>query len=212
LRPRAGRCSLFGPRCSRPSPRPALARPPAARAPARASPGRGGADEARRDDRLCGLHAERRRERGGRRRVRSRDRPAWRGVAPVRAPQATGVCAHEARPRPYERLLHRDASRMIGAAALVAVPLLAVFPYRRAGLGWGRAAALAVLAVVLSAAGAAVFALYVYVVEVGAALCGSTPVWAGAAAVAAYLVVASWAALRPRRFWAWPLAFGAAAA
>ena len=61
-----------------------------------------------RHDRLLGLHDQRRRERGGRRRVRPRGRrPARREVAAVPPPAAPGVPADAAaRPR-HERLLHR---------------------------------------------------------------------------------------------------------
>ena len=66
-----------------------------------------GAHPARRHDRLLGVHAERRRERGGRRRLGPRAGAARHRVAPVRAPEAAGVPPHAPAPRPDERLLHR---------------------------------------------------------------------------------------------------------
>ena len=78
LRPRARRRAVLGARRARAPARPALARAPAAGAAARAAARRGRAREAGRHDRLLGLHAERRRERGGRRRRRARGRAARR--------------------------------------------------------------------------------------------------------------------------------------
>ena len=59
LRPSARRCSVLRPRSARPPPRPALAGATAAGAAARVAAGGGRAREARGNDRLCGLHAER---------------------------------------------------------------------------------------------------------------------------------------------------------
>ena len=86
LRPGSRRRALLGPRRSRPAARSALARHAAPRAPARATALRRRAGEARRDDRLLGLHDERRRERGGDRGQRPRGARPRRGVAAVRPP------------------------------------------------------------------------------------------------------------------------------
>jgi hypothetical protein len=90
-------------------------------------------------------------------------------------------------------------------------PLLAVFTYRRAGLGWRSATGLGVLGVMLALVGGIVIGfVYGLWVAVEAGLCGSsTPAPAIAAGVVAYLVVATWAALRPRRVWAWTFSVGA---
>lgn len=98
---------------------------------------------------------------------------------------------------------------MIALAAGVLVPVLSVLPYRRAGLDWARAGALALLAVLTAAVGAAAALVYAWFFTIAAAECGDLPTVAGVAAAVSYLVVGSWAALRPRRVWAWALAPGA---
>ena len=117
LRPGARRRAVLRPRRPGAAPRPALARAAAAGAPARAAPGGRRAHEARRDDRLLGVHAERRRERGGRRRLRARAGAARRGVAAVRASDPAGVPADAPAPRPDERVLHR-AVEVVGSNAV----------------------------------------------------------------------------------------------
>jgi hypothetical protein len=98
---------------------------------------------------------------------------------------------------------------VIGAFGLLP-PLLSVFTYRRVGLRWSRAGALAALAVVLAAVGGVVFGIaYGFGVSIETGLCGELPWQAIAAGAGAYLVVASWAALRPSRVWAWSFAIGA---
>ena len=92
---------------------------------------------------------------------------------------------------------------MTGFAVVLLFPLLSVFGYRRSGAGWGRAATFALVAVVASALGVAAAVLYSWFLTNDAALCGHQPTVAGAAAVVPYLVVGAWAALRPRRVWAW---------
>ena len=92
---------------------------------------------------------------------------------------------------------------MIGLAVLLLPPLVALAAYRHAGLGWGRVAGLTAAAVLFSLAGGAVTLLYAFVVTIDAVQCGSTPIAATVAGVAAYLVVAAWAARRPRNVWAW---------
>lgn len=64
----------------------------------------------------------------------------------------------------------------------------------------------AVAGCALSVVALLVALLYTYVIHVAAALCGDGSPAAAAAGVAGYLAVASWAALRPDRFWAWPFA------
>jgi hypothetical protein len=93
-----------------------------------------------------------------------------------------------------------------GFAALLLLPLLGVFGYRRSGAGWGRAAAIALVGVAACALGVAVAAVYAWFVTTDAALCGHQPTLAGIAAVGPYLVVATWAAMRPQRVWAWAAA------
>ena len=95
---------------------------------------------------------------------------------------------------------------MIGVVALLLVPLLGVFGYRRAGSGWGRAAATALVGVLASATGIAFAIVYSWFLTTDAALCGHQPTVAGIVALAPYLVVASWAALRPQRVWGWAAA------
>jgi hypothetical protein len=90
-----------------------------------------------------------------------------------------------------------------GVAAVVLLPLLSVFGYRRAGAGWARAAVFAVVAVLASAVGVAAAVLYAFFLTTDAALCGHQPTVAGLAAIVPYLVVAVWAALRPTRVWGW---------
>ena len=118
LRPRARRRAVLGARRARAAPRPALARAAAARAAARAAAGGRRAHAARRHDRLRGLHAERRRERGGGRRRRARGRAARRGVAAVRASEAARVPAHAARTATGRAgfFIARLRSRRIGAS------------------------------------------------------------------------------------------------
>lgn len=102
---------------------------------------------------------------------------------------------------------------MIGIGALTLLtPLLALWSYRRAGARWSTVGALTVLAILLTLAAGfiAIFYWFGFVIESG--LCGRTPGWASAAALGAYAIVATWAAARPSRVWAWPLAVGAAAA
>ena len=92
LRPGARRRALLRPRRALAAARPALARRAAPRAPARAAAVGGGARPARRDDRLLGLHDQRRRERGGRRGERPAGAPARAGVAahsPIRAARSS---------------------------------------------------------------------------------------------------------------------------
>ena len=92
----------------------------------------------------------------------------------------------------------------------VFAPLLATFTYRRAGLAWPSAAGFGALGVLLALVGGVAAGLvYGLGVAVEAGLCGSSPAAAVAAGVAAYLVVARWAALDPRRVWAWAFAIGA---
>ena len=105
LRPRARRRAVLGARRPRRAPRPALARPqplPELQlALLRAAAER---VEARRDGRLLGLHAQRRRERGRRRRLGARGRAARRRVAAVRAiRRAPGVPADRAAPATARR-------------------------------------------------------------------------------------------------------------
>jgi hypothetical protein len=98
---------------------------------------------------------------------------------------------------------------MIALAWGLVLPLLSAFAYRRGGRGWGIAIALAVAALALTIAAEVVFGLlYDYVLTIEAGLCGDTPWEASAAALAAYVVVASWAAVKPARLWAWPAAVG----
>ena len=117
LRPRARRCALLGPRRSRAAARPALAVAAAAGAAARA-PARGGrAREAGRHDRLLRLHDERRRERGGRRRVGPRALEPlgeeWPRYAHPRRPE---FLLDAAAPRPHCRVLHRPVeSQVVGS-------------------------------------------------------------------------------------------------
>lgn len=85
-------------------------------------------------------------------------------------------------------------------------PLVAIVPYRRAGHGWGRVASLTAAAFLLSLVGVAVTLLYAFGFTIEAAQCGSTPAAASATAVVAYLLVAAWAARRPRNVWAWAAA------
>jgi len=87
----------------------------------------------------------------------------------------------------------------------VLAPLLGAVTYRRAGLSRRGAAGFAILATALTAAAGLAGVLYVYAIAIDAGLCGSSPVAADVAGVVAWIVVASWAALRPRRFWAWPV-------
>ena len=82
----------------------------AARAPARAAARGGRARPAGRHDRLLGLHDQRGRGGGRRRRVRARGR-ADRGVAAVPPPDAAGVPADAAARPPDERLLRRPPAR-----------------------------------------------------------------------------------------------------
>jgi ABC-type Na+ efflux pump permease subunit len=86
------------------------------------------------------------------------------------------------------------------------LPIAAVVPYRRSGLSWGRAAALAALAVALTVAGVACTLVYAFFVTVDASQCGKTPVAAAVAALGAYVAVATWAMRRPRNVWAWAAA------
>jgi hypothetical protein len=95
---------------------------------------------------------------------------------------------------------------VIGVVALLLVPLLSVFGYRRCGAGWRRAAAVALVAVLASAVGIAFAIVYAWFFTTDAALCGNQPTVAGVAAIVPYLVVATWAALRPQRVWAWAAA------
>jgi hypothetical protein len=96
------------------------------------------------------------------------------------------------------------------AAFGVLPPLFSVFTYRRAGVRWSRAVALGALAVILAAVGGVVFGIaYGFGVSIETGLCGQLPSEAIAAGVGAYLVVGSWAALRPSRVWAWSFAIGA---
>src|SRR5207247_2493493 len=113
LRPRSGRCTLLGSRCSRLAAGPALAGASVAR-PAAGSATRGRrARTARRDDRLFGLHAECRRERCRRRRLGAGARASWPGLAAVRPPEAAGVPAHATRPARNDRFLHCEAAPVI---------------------------------------------------------------------------------------------------
>ena len=110
LRPRAGRCAVLRPGRAGRAAGPALARTGPAGAPARLAAGSGSAREARRHGHLLGLHAEHRRERGGRPGVRPRRRGPGRGVARIPPPEATGVPAHDT-PSPRDlRVLRRAAS------------------------------------------------------------------------------------------------------
>ena len=99
------------------------------------------------------------------------------------------------------------------AAFGVLPPLVSVFTYRRAGVRWSRAAGLAAIALLFSAAGGIVCGLALgFGVSVESGLCGETPWEAEAAGVVAYLVIATWAASRPARVWAWALTIGPAIA
>ena len=99
VRPRARRRAVLRPRRARRAARPALAGQAAARAPARPAARGRRARAAGRRGRLLGLHDQRGRERGDRRRERPRARRARRGVAAVRAPR---------RPEFLLTLPHRD--------------------------------------------------------------------------------------------------------
>jgi hypothetical protein len=101
---------------------------------------------------------------------------------------------------------------MTGFAALLLLPLVSVLGYRRSGAGWGRASAVALVAVLASAIGIAIAVAYSFFLTTDAALCGDQPTVAGVVAIVPYVVVGSWAALRPRRVWAWAAAPVAAVA
>jgi len=93
-----------------------------------------------------------------------------------------------------------------GLLLLLVLPIAAVVPYRRSGLGWSRAAAFALLALALTIAGIAGTLLYAFFVTVDAAQCGKTPIAAAVAALLAYGAIATWAMRRPRNVWAWAAA------
>jgi 16S rRNA (cytosine967-C5)-methyltransferase len=114
----ARRRAVLGPRRPRPPPRPALASTAAPRAPARSPPRRRQARAARRHDPLLGLHDQRGRERGARRRVRPRARAARRRVAPLPSSHAAGVPPHPAAPRQDVRLLHRTPPSLASESVL----------------------------------------------------------------------------------------------
>ena len=113
LRPRARRRAVLGARRPRAAARPPLAREPAAGAPARAAPRCGRAREARRHGRLLGLHDERRRERGGRRRERPRGRCRSATSGRSSRIRATPGVPPDAAARPrHERLLRQPTPRL----------------------------------------------------------------------------------------------------
>ena len=165
---------------------------------ARIASRRGRACQGGRLRRLQRLHAQRRRERSGRRRLGPRaGRDARRRVAAIPASAPAGVPAHAAARPPHERLLHRAVARAVsrGRYAVAAVRIIA-------------AGGLALAAVVVAV-------LYEYVITISAGLCGDhASGWVDAVAVGVPLiVVGSWGLLHG--WWilvAWPAAVLAAAA